>query len=339
MKRFLIALLITLLIFFSGVLGLILYLTADQTLEEAASLTIAEGSSTSAMGAALEEAGLVRDSRVFRYFAKQQDVDSLFKAGDYTFEPGTWSLEDVCLRLVEGGVSQGEAVWVTIREGLTAGQTFAILEEAGLHTAAEYLAYAESGDFSAYPFIPSQDQVIAPGNRLDGYLFPETYSIDPAWNVEQITHMLLDQFVGVWEGNSFGGRAAELGRSVPEIIIMASLVEKEAQVAEDRPLIAGVFWKRLEISMKLESCATIQFLLGEPKVELLNSDLAIDSPYNVYMYAGLPPAPIACPGLASITAALYPEASDYLYFRARTDGSHRFSLTLDEHTTYHEGDQ
>ncbi|MEG2213477.1 MAG: endolytic transglycosylase MltG, partial [Clostridiales bacterium] len=134
-------------------------------------------------------------------------------------------------------------------------------------------------------------------------------------------------------------RADELGKGVYEIVIMASLVEKEAVVEQDRPLIAGVFYKRLEIGMNLESCATIQFLFDEPKLKLLNSDLKIESPYNFYLHNGLPPAPIAAPGLASLKAAAYPEESEYLFFRARTDGSHRFSKTLAEHESHQPDDQ
>ncbi|MEG1538158.1 MAG: endolytic transglycosylase MltG, partial [Clostridiales bacterium] len=227
---------------------------------------------------------------------------------------------------------------VTIPEGLKVSQIARIFANAGLADYDAFMDYCSNGEFP-YAYIPDKDQVPEPGNRLEGFLFPDTYMIDPDWTEQQIVDMLLHQFAMVWEQNNFQARADELGKGVYEIVIMASLVEKEAVVEQDRPLIAGVFYKRLEIGMNLESCATIQFLFDEPKLKLLNSDLKIESPYNCYLHNGLPPAPIAAPGLASLKAAAYPEESEYLFFRARTDGSHRFSKTLAEHESHQPDDQ
>lgn len=338
-KKFLLTLLIILLLLTVGLLFLANRYTADVELTADVALTVEEGSSTAEIASLLAENGLVRDARVFRLFARQQEVDSLFKAGSYAFAPGIWSLADVCQTLIDGGVSEGDAVRVTIREGLTVAQTINVLVEAGLGSADAYQSVIDTADFSAYDFLPAADEVIAPASRLEGFLFPDTYMISHDWSEKEIIRMLLDEFAAVWQENGFDTRAAELDMSVYDAITMASIVEKEAQVAEDRPVIAGVFYKRLEIGMNLESCATVQFLLGEPKYPLLFSDLEIVSPYNSYKNPGLPPGPIASPGLASIEAALYPTESEYLYFRAREDGSHRFSTTLSEHETYHEGDQ
>ena len=128
-------------------------------------------------------------------------------------------------------------------------------------------------------------------------------------------------------------RVAEMDRSLHEILTMASIVEREARVDHERPLIAGVFYNRLQIGQRLESCATIQYILGEYKEFLSYQDLEIPSPYNTYQHAGLPPGPIAAAGESSINAALYPEQSDYYYFNYKYDGSgeHFFSKTLQEH--------
>jgi len=336
-KFFLIFFLILLLLAAGGLVG-VKSLTAAAQTDAAVEFTIPEGSGSSSIGALLEENGLVKNAKVFALFARFQEVDSLFKAGTYTFPAGEWSLEAVCEKLIAGGYSSRGEVRVTIREGLSVKETIQVLVEAGFGSVDVYYDYINNGDFSEYSLIPDTQNVTEPASRLEGFLFPDTYMIEEDATEQQIIDMLLAQFVKVWTENGFDAAIEDSAYSMNEIVTMASLVEKEAQVEEDRPLIAGVFYKRLEIGMHLESCATIQFLLGEPKDPLLYSDLEIVSPYNCYKNPGLPPGPIAAPGLASLRAAVYPTESDYLYFRARTDGSHRFSSTLQEHETPHDGD-
>ena len=339
MKKAILVLLIILLLLVTGALLGARYLTADVVTEQDIELTIADGSGTSLIGTQLANSGLVKDARGFSLFAKFYEVDNQFKAGSYAFPAGTWSLEAICDMLVAGGYSSNGEIRVTIREGLTVRETIEVLVEAGLGSTDVYYDYIQNADFSDYGFIPESTAVVEPANRLEGFLFPDTYMIAEDATEQEIIDMLLNQFVKVWTENGFDAAIAESDYSLYQIVTMASLVEKEAQVAEDRPLIAGVFYKRLDIGMNLESCATVQFILGEPKYPLLYEDLEIDNPYNTYKNPGLPPGPIAAPGLASLQAAVYPTESDYLYFRARTDGSHRFSTTLEEHETPHDGDQ
>ena len=128
-------------------------------------------------------------------------------------------------------------------------------------------------------------------------------------------------------------RAVAMNLSIRELVILASLVEKEAQLEEDRPIIAQVFLNRLKAEMPLQSCATIQYILGNPKAELSIQDTKIESPYNTYLHQGLPPGPIGNPGLASIKAVLYSDPTDYMYFVADKDGRHHFSRTYEEHLT------
>ena len=141
---------------------------------------------------------------------------------------------------------------------------------------------------------------------------------------------MLERFDEVFK-EEYYDRADELGMTIDEIVILASVVEREARVESDRPIISGVFHNRLDQGWKLESCATIQYILGERKPRLLYSDLEIESPYNTYMYSGLPVGPIASFGEASLKATLYPEETDYMFFVAKDDGSHVFSRTLEEH--------
>jgi len=282
------------------------------------------------------KAGLVKNDQLFRYFAAYHGVDQDLKAGVYIFEAGDWSLEKVCEQLIAGGYS-GEEITVTIVEGKTVEETIQILVDAGLGTVAGYEEYIANADFSKYPYIP--DAAVAPASRVEGFLFPDTYNFEVGATEQEVIDKLLNQFNYVWTINEFDVAAQKRGWDVYQMVIMASIIEMEAGNDEDRGLIASVFYNRLDQNIKLESCATVQFLLEEKRDILLNSDTKIESPYNTYMNAGLPVGPIAAPGLASLYAACYPEESDYLFFRARLDGTTRFSTTFEEHDTYHEGDQ
>lgn len=338
MKRFLQVVLILLILIVGGASYAAYEFTSDTAITADTAVTIDEGSSSSAIGYKLEEAGLVKDATVFKYYARVKEVDQQFQAGEYVFPAGTWSLGKVCDVLI-AGTGSGDDVQVTIIEGLKAEEIFQTLADAGFGSVENYMVYAENGDFSEYPYIPAQSDVAAPGNRLNGFLFPDTYMISKDATETEIIDKLLAQFDYVWTSNGLDVAAEESDYSVYELVTMASVVEMESRVDDERPVIAGVFYKRLDNGIPLESCATVQFLLEEKRSILLFSDLEIDSPYNTYMYAGLPAAPICSPGLASLQAAVAPAETDYWYFRARTDGSNRFSETLEEHNTYHDGDQ
>lgn len=338
-KNTLLIVIAVLLVLTIGALVALVVLGGDMTIDQDREITVAEGSSTVAIADQLYQAGLIKNGQYFRLYARMNKMDNHFQAGTYQFTAGKWGIEEVCNQLLSGAIHGKGEVQVTIVEGLTVKQIAGALANAGLGTVDNYLKYAAEGDFSQYEYIPAQGTEIDPATRLEGFLFPDTYWIDPKWSEADIIDMLLAQFATVWRDNGFDKLAAAAERSVYDVVTMAALVEKEAQVAADRPLIAGVFYKRLDLGMKLESCATVQFILGSPKENLTYSDTKIDNPYNTYVYEGLPPGPIACPGKASLAAALNPTIGDYLYFRAKTDGSHRFSVTFEEHATYHEGDQ
>jgi UPF0755 protein len=339
MKKTWLIVLSILLVLTIGVFVTLVYLGQDMTIDQDSEITVEEGSSTATIANQLYQAGLIKNYQYFRLYARMNKMDNHFQAGIYQFAAGAWGIEEVCNQLISGAVHSKGEIEVTIVEGLTVKQIAQVLVDAGLGTVDNYLKYAAEGEFSQYAYIPAAGTEIVPATRLEGFLFPDTYWIDPDWSEDDIIDMLLAQFATVWQDNDFDQLAAAYGRSVYDVVTMASLVEKEAQVEADRPLIAGVFYKRLELGMKLESCATVQFILGSPKENLTYSDTQIDNLYNTYIYTGLPPGPIACPGKASLEAALNPTIGDYLYFRAKMDGSHRFSTTFEEHATYHEGDQ
>ena len=161
-------------------------------------------------------------------------------------------------------------------------------------------------------------------------MFPNTYRITKETTEEEILSMMTLQFDQQFTG-SMRTRATEIGLTIKDVMILASLVEKEAQLPSDRPLIAGVFLNRLQQKMPMQSCATIQYILGYPKPELTVLDTEIPSPYNTYQHMGLPPGPIANPGIAAINAVLYSEKTDFLYFVADKQGAHHFSKTYEQH--------
>lgn len=167
-------------------------------------------------------------------------------------------------------------------------------------------------------------------DRLEGYLFPDTYVFDQLSAPEAVIHVMRRRFDEMRPAD-FAERAKALGRSEKDLVILASIIQKEATVLSELPLIAGVYWNRLKRRMKLEADPTVQYALGGWKSRVTYADLKLDSPYNTYRYRGLPPGPICSPGAAALRAAAHPLPSDYLFFVARPDGSHQFSRTYQEH--------
>lgn len=334
MRKFLLTLFIILLILVGGGFAGARYLTADQTIAEERVFSIDDGSSTATIANTLEASGLIANSYAFRFFTRQHGLDDKFKAGEYTVEPGKYSLLDVCELLINGGVSLGNQLKLTITEGQRIKDIARTFSELGLCTEDDFYAYVKYGDFSRYPYIPQAEAE----NRLEGFLPAETFWLDPSWDGAYIIDMLLEYFdESVWTEER-RAQAQARGMTVNEVLTMASIVEREAVVDEDRPLIAGVFYNRLDLDMMLQSNVTVEYAMGEWKLDLTHEDIAIDSPYNTYMHTGLPPGPVCTPGLLSIDAALWPQDSDYLYFWGQKDGSTRFSTTLEEHTAGAEGD-
>jgi UPF0755 protein len=232
------------------------------------------------------------------------------------------TMESIMKQLINGTVL---TVRFTIPEGFDIAKVTDRLTAGNLVNKDEFINQLTNGVFS-YRFL---SDVPAGKERLEGFLYPDTYEIYPDATEKKIIDKMLSRFDEVFT-EEYYRRADELGMSVSQIMTLASIIEREAKVAEDRPVIASVFYNRLAIDMPLQSCATVQYILGEQKEKLTNKDIAIDSPYNTYKNAGLPPGPICSPGIESIKAALYPSDTDYLYFLAKGDGSSVFSVTYDD---------
>jgi len=284
-------------------------------------IRIAPGMDAERIGALLRQHGVIDSQYTFRLMAKLNGFDSRFKTGDYQLHKHMENKE-VLTVLVNG---QTATLKVTIPEGYSVEQIARTLEEKGIVKAKDFERTAEG--FKAYDYMTTNSET---KYRGEGFLFPDTYEIAGNFSSEDIMQMMVKQFDTELTAD-MRERAEAMGLSIRQLVILASLVEKEAQVEEDRPIIAQVFINRLKKEMPLQSCATIQYILGNPKAELSIQDTKIESPYNTYLHRGLPPGPIANPGIASIKAVLYSEPTEYLYFVADKNGKHHFSRTYEEH--------
>lgn len=210
---------------------------------------------------------------------------------------------------------------VVIPEGLNIDQTAGkVADRCGI-SASEFKKAAHAGGYD-YDFLAE-----AKGN-LEGFLFPKTYQVTETTSARRLIRMMLNQYRKETGGLDWG-QAKARGLSEYQVITVASLVEKEAKLASERPVVASVIYNRLKANMKLQLCATVQYALGKHKPVLSDKDLEVDSPYNTYRVMGLPPAPICNPGFESIRAALYPAATNYLYFLLTSPEQGRHSFTAD----------
>ena len=289
--------------------------------KETIAVTIPAGTGTEGITEILLKNNLIDNPGVFKLQSKIKGFDGKYKAGEYSLSR-SMSMEEIMKLLLEG---KANTVRFTIPEGYDIRRTTEKLASEGLINTDVFAKEIESGQFN-YKFLESAP---AGPNRLEGYLFPETYDIYTTANEHEIIDKMLSQFNHIFT-DEYYARAKELNLSVNEVLTIASIVEREAKISEDRPIIASVFYNRLKIGMPLQSCATVQYILGEQKSKLSNKDTRIKSAYNTYLNTGLPPGPIASPGADSIKAALYPAETDYLYFLAKGDGSHVFSVTYEQ---------
>lgn len=290
--------------------------------QETISVEIPKGSSTGQIASLLESEGLIKSTLAFKLKARLDGYDGKFQAGKYVLSP-SMTMKAMMDSLLVG---HSDTVRFTIPEGFDLKKITERLSEEGLIDVAVFQQELQNGVFQ-YTFM---DQLPNGADRLEGYLFPETYEVYVDADEHEIIDKMLSQFDGLMQQEGFYQRAEELRIPLQDIVILASVIEREAVVPQDRPIISGVFYNRLMKGMPLQSCATIQYILGEQKKKLSIADTKLESPYNTYLYTGLPPGPICSPGLDSIRAALYPAKTDYLYFLAKGDGSHVFSVTYDE---------
>ncbi len=265
----------------------------------------------------LQRDGVIRSSTAFLLVHYAQGQGSL-RAGEYKFDAPANALE-VRRRLMRGDVY---ARTVVVPEGYNMFDIAAVVEQAGLGTAADFLAAAQSDSF----LLKGLDPV---ATSLEGYLFPDTYQFTRIDGAHEIVAAMVHRFRQEAQKIGLAGES-----DVHRIVTMASIVEKETAVPDERPLVASVYYNRLAKNMVLGADPTVVYaalLAGRYRGTIYQSDLQYDSPYNTYKYPGLPPGPIANPGIASLLAAMHPADSGYLYFVSDNNGHHRFSRTLEEH--------
>lgn len=283
-------------------------------------LVIPPGTSTLQIGELLRERDLVRDAWVFRLLVAWRGLEGRLQAGEYRFASGE-GIHQILDRLAGGDVVLHR---VTIPEGYTVAQIAEALARRGLVDRDRFLRLTRKD----YRFWVPQMRGNASGS-LEGYLFPDTYLLPLGLAEERVIHLMVDRFRAA--AGSLLEDPLPMGLTPHEVVTVASLVEREARMDPERARIAGVIYNRLRRGMLLQVDATVLYALGRHQEVVLYRDLEVDSPYNTYRYPGLPPGPIASPGLASMLAAVRPESHDYLYYVARPDGFHVFSRTLEEH--------
>jgi UPF0755 protein len=277
---------------------------------------VAAGSTLRQVARKLQSEGLIRNSFCFEWYIRLGGGQRAVKAGYYQLSPGLSALRIASL-LRNGDITE---VRVTIPEGFNNREAADLFAAKGLVDRERFLAVLADA-----AFLKETTGYTLP--NAEGYLFPDTYNFRAGATEAEIAAVMLKRFKEL-VAKHFPGMPEWRLR---EVVILASLVEKEARKPAEREMIAGVFTNRLRQGYALQSCATVQYVLVKWKEKLYYKDLQIPSPYNTYLNTGLPPGPIANPGLASLRAAANPASFTYLYFVAKPDGSHHFSNTYAEH--------
>jgi UPF0755 protein len=264
----------------------------------------------------LKNRGVIRSTFAFRFLAKFRHLSNGFEAGQYNTLTTNMSVSDAIDELKKGPFVK--SVRVGFAEGLTVAQTVAVLS-AKLHLSkSAMLKAATGGSIKFPPYVP-------PGQRsLEGFLFPDTYNFLENATEKDVIQRLLDQFKAEATRLDLVNRAAALHLTPYQVVIVASMIEREAKFDEDRPKIAAVIYNRLKKGMLLQIDATVEYALDKYKSKLTLADLKVQSPYNTYLHAGLPPGPIASPGYASLQAALSPAHADYLYYVVIDAAGHHY---------------
>ncbi|MBU1034743.1 endolytic transglycosylase MltG [Patescibacteria group bacterium] len=284
-------------------------------------IEISEGSNVSQVASLLQDKGLISSAFKYRIFAHWDELAKKPRAGEYDISVGT-SYQQIA-RILATGPERNE-ISITIIEGWTIYDIQKKLEDLGVDVVpSDFLAERFADEFDFLKDLPE-------GASLEGYLFPDTYRVWKDQLPDGLLRRQLLEFMSKTSG--FGQEASKQGRSLSDVVTLASIIEKEARHDEDRPIVAGVFMNRLNIGMAMQSDATLNYVIMSGRDRLTSADLEHDSPYNSYRNKGLPPGPIANPGMASLEAALNPAKTDFWYFLTDSSGKTLFAKTLEEHS-------
>ena len=293
-------------------------------------IDIESGSGTTKIGYVLEENGLIRSAQIFKYKTKFNKLDGKYQAGHYVLSPAM-TMEQIMEMLQYGRLKETS---FTVPEGYTLTQVAEKLDADGIVSKSEFMKALE--DDYDYSFLPSTGyeikdanglvKITAKANRLEGYLYPETYRINSGADAHTVINTMLSYF----KSHVYDPLRSQIpsGYTMHEMVILASMIEEECGAEKDRKTIAGVFWNRLNLPMRLQSDVTIHYIMGNDRF-----DKNLDSPYNTYLVDGLPAGPICSPSYNSIEAAIKPEHHNYYYFVLKGDrsGECNFAETYQEH--------
>ena len=301
-------------------------------------VSIPQGSGVATIANKLKEAGVIRSAYLFRWYVGEKGAAGKLQYGDFVLQTSAISYDAIIATLSQ--YAKAETVRVTIPEGTTAIAIAQKMEAAGLCTAEEFLKEANEGDFSKYTFwqyVP--DDVDAPDRfmKCEGYLFPDTYNFYMGEDPKYVINKMLVNFDSKVD-DSMRQKIADKGYTIQELLTVASMIEKETD-GTDRTTIASVIYNRLNnpgagTTGHLNIDATIQYVLPEGEIVSEEDYYTVESPYNTYLNKGLPPGPIANPGLESIMAALNPESTNYYYYALGDDGVHHFFTSYSEHQAF-----
>ena len=272
-----------------------IFLPKDSSVVEKKLFLIEKGQSLFQIAENLERESLIKNRFFFDFYVLIRGAQNKLQAGEYSLSP-SMDITEIAKKIISGEVAK---IVVTIPEGFTVKQ---IEERLGLKL---------------------------PGENLEGFLFPDTYQFPLRVSGEEVVKKMRDNFDKKF--TPYRNEVSGAGLTPFEIITMASLLEKEVKTKEDKELVSGILWKRLENKIPLQIDATITYITGQKTTKISKEETQIDSPYNTYKYLGLPKGPICNPGLESILAAIYPKDSDYWYYLSTPEGETTFSKTLEEH--------
>lgn len=330
-------LLIVLIFLISGiVLWRDIYLPVSPGSTQTIDFLIQKGEGAKEISINLKKDGLIRHTSIFRAYVLIKRVSKKLQAGQYRLSPAM-NMQTIVYKIVSGEIVKKK---ITIIEGWNLKDIGEYLENQGIAEKKEFFAltgypaefYSDSDlpspkDFGGeFDFLAGKSKKVS----LEGYLFPDTYEISFGDNVEDIVRKMLVNF-GNKLSDDLRAEINNQGKTICQVITMASLIEKEVRTLEDKKIVSGIFWKRIKTGKPLQSCATINYITGKNDRGALLEDIEIDSPYNTYKYYGLPLGPISNPALDSILAAIYPRETDYLYYLSTPEGKTIFSKTLKEH--------
>ena len=294
-------------------------------------IEIPQGFGSRMIGNKLKQEGFIRSKWTFVIYVSLRGEASSLKPGTYEFTSA--SIPEISAELTRGASRE---VIITLPEGASAGDLARILTEQGLAAGGTFASFSTGLDAKTftqkYPFLKNANSA----SGLEGYLFPDTYHLFKDSDQHQIADIFLQNFDKKITPDMHGD-ILKSGKTLHDIIIIASLIEKEVMSDQDRAFVSGILWNRLKIGMPLQVDATINYIKKQNNSPLAangrisRADLALNSPYNTYKYRGLPAGPIGNPGLSAIMASLYPAPSSYLYYLSAPDGRTIYSKTLAEH--------